>query len=86
MTALESAARAYVAARESGRPTTTAYRRLRRAWVAVVRADSLLRELAEETTTVRYWPRTKPLPKGWKEAGPLHMPHGKYSRLIEKVK
>ena len=36
------------------------------------------------TTIFRYWPLAKPLPKGWKEAGPLHMPHGKYSRLIQK--
>ena len=43
MTALESAARAYVLARESGKPTTTVYRKLRRAWVAAVRAESLWR-------------------------------------------
>ena len=43
MTALESAARAYVLARESGKPTTAAYRRLRRAWVAAVRADAIMR-------------------------------------------
>ena len=43
MTALESAARAYVLARESGKPTTTAYRRLRWAWVALVRAEAILR-------------------------------------------
>ena len=42
-TELESAARAYVYARESGRPTTTAYRRLRRAWAAAVRADAIMR-------------------------------------------
>lgn len=40
MSELESAARAYVLARESGRPTTSAYRKLRRAWVAAVRADA----------------------------------------------
>lgn len=42
-TELESAARAYVLARESGRPTTQLYRRLRRAWIAAVRADALMR-------------------------------------------
>ena len=53
MTALESAARAYVLARESGRPTTTAYRRLRKAWVAAVRADAILRKLREPVGPVR---------------------------------
>ena len=43
MTALESAARAYVLARESGRPTTQLYRRLRRAWIAAVRAEAIQR-------------------------------------------
>ena len=43
MTALEAAARAYVLARESGRPTTELYRALRRAWIAAVRADALMR-------------------------------------------
>lgn len=42
MTDLESAARAYVLARESGRLTTSAYRRLRRAWVAAVRAEAIM--------------------------------------------
>ena len=42
MTELESAARAYVSAREGGRLTTTAYRRLRRAWVAAVRAEAIM--------------------------------------------
>ena len=43
-TELEAAACAYVLARESGRPTTTRYRRLRRAWAAAVRAERLMRE------------------------------------------
>ena len=43
-TELEAAARAYVYARESGRPTTELYRKLRRAWIAAVRADSLWRK------------------------------------------
>ena len=43
MTALESAARAYVLARESGRPTTQLYRKLRRVWVTAVRAEAIMR-------------------------------------------
>ena len=52
---LIAAACAYVLARESGRPTTSRYRALRRAWVAKVRADDLalarmLKELAIRPT------------------------------------
>ena len=45
MSNLESAACAYVLARESGRPRDSLYRALRRAWIAKVRADNL--ELAK---------------------------------------
>ena len=43
------------------------------------------------TTTVKYWPVHKPLPRGWKRAdtalgdGRLMGAHGHWSILIEKV-
>ena len=45
---LTAAACAYVLARESGRPTESLYRALRRAWVARVRAERL--EMAKRPT------------------------------------
>ena len=53
MTELESAARAYVLARESGQLTTTRYRRLRTAWVAAVRADAIMQKLRKPAGPVR---------------------------------
>lgn len=42
-TAFTAAAGAYVKARESGRPIGSRYRAMRRAWVAMIRAERLMR-------------------------------------------
>lgn len=37
------------------------------------------------TREYRYWPLTKPIPKGWSFFNDLPLPHGRYSILIVKV-
>lgn len=34
--------------------------------------------------TLRYWPKHKPIPKGWVKCGELNNHHGEYAILIEE--
>jgi len=38
-----------------------------------------------KTTTVRFWPKSEPIPKGWRVAGQRVSHHNRHSVLIERV-